>query len=43
MSDRILVLHRGRVTARLDRDRATPDRVMAAAMGEMGTTETGQP
>lgn len=33
LSDRILVLHRGRVTAELGRAEATPERVMAAAMG----------
>ena len=34
MSDRILVMHRGRVTAQFDRDEATADRVLEAAMGE---------
>jgi ABC-type sugar transport system ATPase subunit len=34
MSDRIVVLHRGRVTAELSRDQATPDRVLEAAMGK---------
>ena len=34
MSDRIVVLHRGRVTAELDRGEATEERVMAAAMGD---------
>ncbi|MFG0284881.1 MAG: sugar ABC transporter ATP-binding protein [Phycisphaerales bacterium JB039] len=34
MSDRIIVLHRGRITARLGRDEATPPRIMAAALGE---------
>jgi ABC-type sugar transport system ATPase subunit len=33
MSDRIMVMHRGRVTAMLDRDDATPERVLRAAMG----------
>ena len=33
MSDRIVVLHRGRVTAGLARGEATEERVMAAAMG----------
>ena len=34
LSDRIVVLHRGRVTARLERAEATPDLVLEAAMGE---------
>ena len=33
MSDRILVMHRGRIAARLKRDEATPERVLEAAMG----------
>ena len=33
LSDRIIVMHRGRVTAELDRREATPDRVLTAAMG----------
>ncbi len=33
MSDRIIVLHRGMVTAEFDRSSATPERVLAAAMG----------
>ncbi|RME90173.1 MAG: sugar ABC transporter ATP-binding protein [Verrucomicrobia bacterium] len=33
LSDRILVLHRGRATAWFDRAEATPERVIAAAMG----------
>lgn len=33
MSDRIVVLHRGRLTAELTRAEATPERVLAAAMG----------
>jgi ABC-type sugar transport system ATPase subunit len=33
MSDRIAVLHRGRVTAEFSRDEATADRVLEAAMG----------
>ncbi|HOS92336.1 MAG TPA: sugar ABC transporter ATP-binding protein, partial [Armatimonadota bacterium] len=32
MSDRILVMHRGRMTAELNRDEATQERIMAAAM-----------
>jgi ABC-type sugar transport system ATPase subunit len=34
MSDRILVLHRGRLTARLTREQASAERVLAAAMGQ---------
>ena len=33
MSDRILVLHEGRVTAEIPRDQATEERVMFAATG----------
>jgi ABC-type sugar transport system ATPase subunit len=33
MSDRIIVLHEGRITARLDREEATQDRIMMAATG----------
>jgi ABC-type sugar transport system ATPase subunit len=33
MSDRIVVMHRGRVTAELAQDQATPDLVLEAAMG----------
>jgi ABC-type sugar transport system ATPase subunit len=32
MSDRIIVMHRGRVTAELSREEATQERIMAAAM-----------
>jgi ABC-type sugar transport system ATPase subunit len=35
LSDRIVVLHRGEVTAELSRDEATPENVLAAAMGRM--------
>jgi ABC-type sugar transport system ATPase subunit len=35
LSDRIVVLHRGRVTARLDRSQATPEAVLQAAMGSV--------
>jgi ABC-type sugar transport system ATPase subunit len=35
LSDRIVVLHRGRVTARLERREATPETVLRAAMGEV--------
>ena len=34
MSDRIIVMHRGQITAKLDRDEATADRVLEAAMGQ---------
>jgi ABC-type sugar transport system ATPase subunit len=34
LSDRIVVLHRGRVTAEFTRQQATAERVLAAAMGE---------
>ena len=37
LADRVVVLHRGRVTARLARGEATPDSVLAAAMGDDGT------
>ncbi len=37
LSDRILVLHRGEVTAHFDRSAATPEKILAAAMGS--TTE----
>lgn len=33
LSDRIVVMHRGRVTAEFSRDRATPETILAAAMG----------
>ncbi len=33
LSDRILVMHRGRTMARLDRGEATPERILHAAMG----------
>jgi rhamnose transport system ATP-binding protein len=36
MSDRIVVLHEGRVTAEIPRDRATEERVMFAATGSAG-------
>jgi ABC-type sugar transport system ATPase subunit len=35
LSDRILVLHRGRIVAELDRDHATQERIMHAAMGNV--------
>ncbi len=34
MSDRIVVMHRGRITAELNRQDATAERVLAAAMGQ---------
>ena len=34
LSDRIVVMHRGRVTARWTRDEASADRVLEAAMGK---------
>jgi ABC-type sugar transport system ATPase subunit len=37
MSDRIVVLHRGRVTAELAREEATPARILEAAMGRQAT------
>jgi ribose transport system ATP-binding protein len=36
MSDRILVMHRGRITAELSREEATAERVLEAAMGKAG-------
>ena len=33
MSDRILVMHRGRIQADLDRAQATEERVLSAALG----------
>jgi ABC-type sugar transport system ATPase subunit len=36
MSDRILVMHEGRVAAILDRAKATQEKIMAYASGEMG-------
>ena len=40
MSDRILVLHEGRITAEIPRDRATQERVMFAATGSVGDDGT---
>jgi ribose transport system ATP-binding protein len=34
MSDRILVLHEGRIGGEFDRDEATQERLLAAAMGQ---------
>jgi rhamnose transport system ATP-binding protein len=39
MSDRIVVLHEGRVTAEIPRDRASQERVMFAATGSAGADE----
>jgi rhamnose transport system ATP-binding protein len=39
MSDRIIVLHEGRVTAEVPRRRATQERVMFAATGSTGVGE----
>jgi ABC-type sugar transport system ATPase subunit len=33
LSDRILVLHRGEITAELDRDKASAEKILAAALG----------
>jgi ABC-type sugar transport system ATPase subunit len=41
LSDRILVMHRGCVTAEFTRDQASKDRVLAAAMGHMVGAEAG--
>ena len=38
MSDRILVMHRGRVTAMFDIRHATPHLVLAAAMGQQSAS-----
>jgi rhamnose transport system ATP-binding protein len=44
MSDRILVLHEGRITAEIPRDRATEERVMFAATGSAdGDEATSDP
>jgi len=39
MSDRILVLHRGRLTAAFTRQQATQEKILRAAMGETGLAE----
>ncbi len=39
MSDRILVLHEGRITAEIAHDEATEERVMVAATGNLADTE----
>jgi ABC-type sugar transport system ATPase subunit len=43
MSDRLIVLHRGRVTARFNTPGTPPDAVMAAAMGELQPAEAIAP
>jgi rhamnose transport system ATP-binding protein len=43
MSDRIVVLHEGRVTAEISRDQATQERVMFAATGNVATDELDVP
>jgi ABC-type sugar transport system ATPase subunit len=42
LSDRIVVLHRGRVTASLNRDETTAEKVMEAAMGKREKEVIGQ-
>jgi ribose transport system ATP-binding protein len=37
MSDRIIVMHRGRITAELKKDEATQEKIIRAAMGENRT------
>jgi ABC-type sugar transport system ATPase subunit len=37
LSDRIAVLHRGRLTAQFSRDQASPEAILAAAMGQTTT------
>jgi ABC-type sugar transport system ATPase subunit len=39
LSDRVVVMHRGEITAEFARDEATPDTVLAAAMGMRHTIE----
>jgi rhamnose transport system ATP-binding protein len=43
MSDRILVMHEGRLTAELGRDEASEERVMFAATGQVATAATDRP
>ncbi|HTG41612.1 MAG TPA: sugar ABC transporter ATP-binding protein [Methylomirabilota bacterium] len=43
MSDRILVLHEGRITAEIPRERATEERVMFAATGSASDDEASGP
>ncbi len=37
LSDRIVVLHRGRLTAEFSRGQASPEAILAAAMGQTTT------
>lgn len=39
LSDRVIVLHEGRVAGEFTRDEATPERIMAAATGHSGISE----
>lgn len=41
LSDRIVVLHRGRVSARFERATVSPEAVLAAAMGQARTASAG--
>ncbi len=41
MSDRLIVMHRGRITAELTRAEATPETVLAAAMGRIKEKAAG--
>ncbi|HLQ48801.1 MAG TPA: D-xylose ABC transporter ATP-binding protein, partial [Candidatus Dormibacteraeota bacterium] len=43
MSDRIIVLHEGRITAEIPRERATEERVMFAATGSASDDEASGP
>ncbi|MGE5590433.1 MAG: sugar ABC transporter ATP-binding protein [Bacillota bacterium] len=43
MSDRILVLHRGRVAAEFSRNEATQEEILEAAMGGKADVATGRP
>src|SRR5258705_13837516 len=43
MSDRIIVLHEGRITAEIPRERATEERVMFAAAGRASDDEASGP
>jgi len=40
MSDRIVILHEGRIGGEFDRDEATPEKLLAAAMGQRQVTFT---
>jgi ABC-type sugar transport system ATPase subunit len=42
LSDRIVVMHRGQVTAEFSRAQATPDAVLAAAMGSNSSVHTAK-